>query len=125
MIPLLYRTEPQIVEKGWGHEKIIVNNDEYCGKILFFKQGASFSSHFHSSKRETFFCLRGRIIISGVNPETATPYYIELKTGETVEVPRLALHQVRALEESEIVEFSTPHRDDDSYRVAKGDSQLQ
>ena len=24
------------VPKGWGHEKWIVNTDEYCGKLLMF-----------------------------------------------------------------------------------------
>jgi len=26
------------VEKGWGWEQWIVNNKEYCGKLLFFNQ---------------------------------------------------------------------------------------
>ena len=27
------------VPKGWGYEKWIVNNDKYCGKLLFFNKG--------------------------------------------------------------------------------------
>ena len=27
----------KIVTKGWGHEKWIVNTEEYCGKLLFFE----------------------------------------------------------------------------------------
>ena len=26
----------EIVKKGWGYEKIIVNKPEYCGKILLY-----------------------------------------------------------------------------------------
>ena len=35
-IPMKY------VEKGWGYEKWIVNKEEYCGKLLFFKKGRGF-----------------------------------------------------------------------------------
>ena len=27
----------KIVTKGWGHEKWIVNTEEYCGKLLFLR----------------------------------------------------------------------------------------
>lgn len=28
--------EIKFVPKGWGFEKWIVNNEEYCGKLLYF-----------------------------------------------------------------------------------------
>lgn len=121
--PLLTLSKPQIVPKGWGQEDIIVNNSEYCGKILRFKKGAAFSSHLHYSKRETFFCIRGKLIVRGVNPTNAEPYGFIIGVGDVVNVPRLAIHQLEAIEDSEIVEFSTRHEDSDSIRVAKGDSQ--
>ena len=35
--------EPKIVQKGWGEEVWIHNDEEYCGKILrFLKQVISF-----------------------------------------------------------------------------------
>ncbi len=119
----LYKVAPQVVDKGWGHEKIIVNNDEYCGKILFFNKGATFSSHFHVKKLETFYCLKGYLKVEGINTTDATPCVMFLRKGEILNVPRLAIHKITALEESEIVEFSTHHDDSDSYRVAPGDSQ--
>ena len=31
----------EIHPKGWGSEKWVVNNENYCGKILHFEQGKS------------------------------------------------------------------------------------
>ena len=28
--------KPKIVQKGWGEEIWIHNNEEYCGKLLYF-----------------------------------------------------------------------------------------
>ena len=43
------------VPKGWGYEKWIVNNKDYCGKILFFVKGMKCSWHYHKIKKETFY----------------------------------------------------------------------
>jgi hypothetical protein len=42
-----------------------------------------------------------------------------------VDIPRLQTHQVHALEDTRILEVSTQHFEDDSYRVMAGDSQIQ
>ena len=44
----------EIIKKGWGYEKIIVNNSEYCGKILYFNKHKKCSYHTHILKLETF-----------------------------------------------------------------------
>ena len=49
--------------KGWGHEKWIVNTDEYCGKLLFFNEGKRCSWHYHKVKDETFYLQSGRILL--------------------------------------------------------------
>ena len=46
--------KPKIVQKGWGEEIWIHNDEEYCGKILrFFKKGNKFSLHYHIIKKES------------------------------------------------------------------------
>ena len=40
-----------------------------------------------------------------------------LEEGDAYEINRLVPHQVEALEEADIIESSTFHRDEDSYRV--------
>ena len=54
-------SEIKFVPKGWGHEKWIVNNDEYCGKLLFFEEGKRCSWHYHKIKDETFYLQSGKL----------------------------------------------------------------
>ncbi len=111
------------VTKGWGEEVWIVNNNEYCGKILKFNNGARFSMHYHIDKEETFFVSKGKLSLKSINLENAEEFTKEINAGDVVDIPRFAPHQLTALEDSEIIEFSTHHEDSDSYRIAKGDSQ--
>lgn len=123
MNPISVRKPIKDVAKGWGGETWIVNNQEYCGKILKFNQGARFSMHYHIEKEETFFVSKGRLLLKSINLENADQISLEINTGDVVDIPRFAPHQLIALEDSEIIEFSTHHEDSDSYRIAKGDSQ--
>ena len=51
------------VPKGWGYEKWIVNNERYCGKLLFFESGKKCSWHYHKVKHETFYLHSGKIYL--------------------------------------------------------------
>jgi pyoverdine/dityrosine biosynthesis protein Dit1 len=46
---------------------------------------------------------------------------ITLNPGENFHVYRGLRHQMIAIEDSELFEFSTQHFDEDSYRIEKGD----
>jgi len=122
---MIYRNSSSEVQKGWGKETIIVNNDLYCGKILSFKAGSKFSMHFHSSKHETFYVLKGFGIMKGVNTEDASVFDINLIPGIIITIPQLSPHQIFADTDMEVIEFSTHHEDSDSYRVIRGDSQKE
>jgi mannose-6-phosphate isomerase-like protein (cupin superfamily) len=112
----------QIVPKGWGREVWIANNEKYCGKILEIKRGKRCSLHYHSLKTETFFLRAGRLIVrvkeSGDSPVIEE---FELGPGDCMDVPSGLVHQMEALEDAELYEFSTQHFDSDSYRLEKGD----
>jgi mannose-6-phosphate isomerase-like protein (cupin superfamily) len=108
---------PQIVNKVWGHEVLLFNTKELCGKLLCFNKGASFSLHMHKDKYEFFRVNFGKLRVEGINTEDASRYYIDLEAGDILEVQRGAFHKITALEKSEITEFSTEHRDSDSYRI--------
>lgn len=56
------------VSKGWGYELHIVNNDNYCGKILHIDPGKKLSLHYHEIKDETFFIKNGSAEIIYYNP---------------------------------------------------------
>ena len=53
----------KIVSKGWGFEKWIVNNEKYCGKLLYLIKGKKCSWHFHKIKEETFYIQSGKILL--------------------------------------------------------------
>jgi mannose-6-phosphate isomerase-like protein (cupin superfamily) len=117
------RLPEKIVEKQWGREIWVVNNNEYCGKILEFNAGSKFSMHFHVLKRETFFVSKGKLILNYFDLQNANKFTEELNVGDVVDIDRYFPHQIEAIEDSSIIEFSTQHFDSDSYRVEKGDSQ--
>lgn len=114
-------TECCKIEKGWGNELIIVNNEKYCGKILSFKRGCKFSMHYHIIKQETWYVNSGKFIFDWIDTETAEKHTMELFKGDVVTIPIGMPHQLHALTDGEIFEISTQHFDSDSYRVAKGD----
>ena len=115
-------SEMKFVKKGWGWEKWIVNKSEYCGKLLFFNQGKRCSWHFHKLKDEVFYLQSGKMMIYySDNDEISKAQQLVLKAGDNFHVYRGLRHQMVALEDSELFEFSTQHFDSDSYRVLKGD----
>ena len=110
------------IPKGWGKEMIITNNQLYCGKILMFKKGCKFSMHYHLIKDETWFIAEGEFLYRWIDTETADIYEEELKPGDVVRQLPGQPHQLMAHTDGSIIEVSTEHFDDDSYRVSKGDS---
>tara|TARA_B100000945_G_scaffold27121_1_gene18881 strand:+ start:2451 stop:2825 length:375 start_codon:yes stop_codon:yes gene_type:complete len=109
--------------KGWGDELWIANNEKYCGKILRFKKGASFSMHYHVKKEETWAVVKGVLKLEYFDLEKAERLEKELREGDTVHLTPCVPHKLTALEESSVFEVSTQHFEDDSYRVEKGSSQ--
>ena len=112
------------VPKGWGFEKWIVNCEEYCGKLLFFVKGKRCSWHYHKLKDEVFFVQSGRIKVLYSAPEwdeVEDACEVILEKGDNFHVTRGMRHQMIALEDTELYEFSTQHFDSDSYRIQKGD----
>jgi quercetin dioxygenase-like cupin family protein len=115
-IPMVY------VQKGWGHEKWIVNKTEYCGKLLYFNKNKRCSWHFHKLKDEVFFLQSGKLMVKfSEKDDLENAQDLILKPGDNFYVYPGLRHQMIALEDSELFEFSTQHFDEDSYRIVKGD----
>jgi quercetin dioxygenase-like cupin family protein len=110
------------VDKGWGYEKWIVNKEEYCGKLLYFEKGKRCSWHYHKVKDEVFYLQSGRMTVRyGEDDDITKCEELELVPGMNFHINIGLRHQMIALEDSELFEFSTEHFDKDSYRITKGD----
>ena len=116
-------SKPQIVEKSWGNETIIHNDEKYCGKILFLRKGECISLQFHNIKQETFFLLEGKLLCKFCTKETFLNAedidVVQMRQGDVVEIPVGFIHQVFAEEDSKIIEVSTQHFDNDTNRICK------
>jgi len=120
---MLMTSSIKFVPKGWGFEKWIVNNEEYCGKLLYIAQGRKCSWHYHKIKDETFYVQSGMIKVLYSNDDNIELANISiLKKGDKFHIYRGLRHQMIALEDTELFEFSTQHFDEDSYRVIQGDT---
>jgi quercetin dioxygenase-like cupin family protein len=109
------------IPKGWGHELIIHNCQEYCGKILVFKQGCKFSMHYHIKKQETWYIQKGEFKFYYIDTKKAILHKRTLTKGDVVTIERGMPHQLEAITDGKVFEISTEHFDSDSYRIAKGD----
>ncbi len=101
----------QTVEKVWGAEKWLENNDKYCCKQLSIHKGFQCSLHYHKLKDEMFFLTKGHVRLE-LGDEI-----IFLREGNFVRVPIGVPHRFRGLEDSIIIEVSTHHDEEDSYRI--------
>ena len=102
--------KPQEHKKVWGKELWIVNEGKYCGKILCLDKGYKCSYHYHRIKDETFYILKGSVYMKIKEAD----FYLE--PGDTVHITPGTKHSFTGLEYSEILEISTQHFEDDSYR---------
>ena len=110
------------VDKGWGWERWIVNKEEYCGKLLFFEAGKRCSWHYHKIKDEVFYLQSGKMLVKYSDHDNLDEAdEIILNAGDNFYIYTGLRHQMIALEDSELFEFSTQHFDEDSYRIVKGD----
>jgi|TARA_R110002012_G_scaffold295009_2_gene491386 quercetin dioxygenase-like cupin family protein len=110
------------VSKGWGFERWIVNCEQYCGKLLFFEKGKRCSWHFHKIKDEVFYLQSGKMIVKySDEDDLENAEELVLNAGDNFHIYTGLRHQMIALEDSELFEFSTQHFDSDSHRIVKGD----
>jgi mannose-6-phosphate isomerase-like protein (cupin superfamily) len=98
-----------VYPKVWGEEHWIVNRD-YCGKKLILKKGFRCSIHYHKIKDEMFYVLSGKVLI-----EVDGRSHV-LNPGDRQLITPDVKHRFTGLQDSEIMEFSTHHMEEDSYR---------
>jgi len=100
-----------VVEKPWGHELIWACTDRYCGKILHIRAGEALSLQYHRVKDETIMLLSGRMQLVTFSDGEA-PVSRELVAREPFHLPPGLRHRMIAVEDTDVLEVSTPELDD-------------
>lgn len=104
--------EPRRVEKPWGYELIWAHSSAYCGKLLFVREGEQLSLQFHNRKDETIYVQQGRIEIEIGERGAHTCESEVVAAGAAFRIRPGMIHRWRALEDSIVLEASTPDLDD-------------
>jgi mannose-6-phosphate isomerase len=107
-----YSFAPRRIEKPWGWELIWAEAEQYVGKLLFIRAGEALSLQYHELKHESWLVHEGwaRLELGQVGGgELET---VEVTAGDALRYPQGTLHRVTALEDTMILEVSTPQLDD-------------
>ncbi len=106
-----HRQDVRRVEKPWGHEIIWAHTERYVGKVLFVKQGERLSLQYHEKKDETVYVLSGKMVFE-VGPKDQPREDLIMKAGDSYHITPFTTHRMIALEDTHILEASTPELDD-------------
>lgn len=112
-------------EKPWGHELLWALTADYAAKVLFVRAGEALSLQFHREKDESWYVVSGRAELEvGATGEAMLTSEV-ITPGQAFRFAPGTVHRVRALEDTTIMEASTPHLDDvvrleDTYGRAGG-----
>jgi mannose-6-phosphate isomerase len=104
--------EPRHVDKPWGWELIWAVADDYVGKVLFVKQGESLSLQFHREKDESWYIQSGRAQLELGDAGQGVLNSEVVGEGACFRYRPGTVHRITALEDTTILEVSTPHLDD-------------
>ncbi len=106
-----YGFAPRRVEKPWGWELIWAETEQYVGKLLFIQAGEALSLQYHEVKDESWLVREGRarLELGEVGGELEA---IEIAPGDTFHFRPRTVHRLAALEDTLVLEVSTPHLDD-------------
>ena len=100
------------IDKKWGYEKWLVNEPEYCGKLLAIKKDSSGSLHYHKVKKETFIAISGVVKLEVEGDEI-----IFNAAHDPITILPNQKHRFTGIVNSTILEVSTHHDDEDTYRI--------
>ena len=106
-----YAFEPRRVEKPWGWELVWAEAESYVGKLLFVRAGHSLSLQYHEVKDESWLVREGRALLE-LGDVGGDLEKLEIRPGDAFRYRPRTVHRVTALEDTLILEVSTPHLDD-------------
>jgi mannose-6-phosphate isomerase len=106
-----YRVAPRRVEKPWGWELVWAESEHYAGKLLFVRAGHALSLQYHREKDESWLVQEGRatLELGTLDDELEAT---EIHPGDAFRYRPGTVHRVTAIEDTLIIEVSTPQLDD-------------
>jgi len=111
------------VDKVWGQEVWLVNNERYCAKLLHVNAGWQCSLHMHPIKKETFIVLDGGVCLevaqSNIDSAPLITKQIQLISGDSYTLEPNTFHRFFSYTDQPavILEISSTHSDDDVIRL--------
>ena len=103
---------PRKVEKPWGYELIWAETGRYVGKVLFIRAGESLSLQFHRAKDESWLVQSGRGKLELGSAGDAVLREEAIRPGSSFHFRPGTVHRVTAIDDTTILEVSTPELDD-------------
>jgi mannose-6-phosphate isomerase len=97
------------VEKPWGWEVIWADTPSYTGKLIHVEAGRRLSLQYHEDKRETQCLLSGQALLV-IEDGDGQLREIPMQRGAGYTISPFQLHRLIAIEDSDLVEVSTPER---------------
>jgi len=107
-----WATEARRVDKPWGWELVWAETEQYVGKVLFVKAGESLSLQFHRVKDESWYLYSGRAKVELGDAGEAALKEEVVSAPASFHFRPGTVHRVTAIEDTTIIEVSTPHLDD-------------
>jgi mannose-6-phosphate isomerase-like protein (cupin superfamily) len=105
---------PRQLPKPWGYEIRYASTEHYEGKILHVRRGQRLSVQYHVRKDESCYLLSGRLLLTQ-GPSATQLSEREIGPGTAWCNLSGVVHTIEALEDSDVLEVSTPHLDDVVY----------
>lgn len=99
------------VDKPWGHELRWAVTDRYLGKLIHVDRGHQLSLQYHEQKDESIFIASGVVDLL-LEDESGEVHVHRLTPGMAARVRPGRRHRFIGVEDSDIVEVSSPEIDD-------------
>lgn len=106
--------QPEVLQRAWGTETVVVRTPTHAGKILVRQPDTErpdrgFQMHV---KEESHFLYEGRMLLETWDPASDTAERHEVTAGSGWTVPPCTFHRETALTDCVIVEVGDPTSDD-------------
>jgi quercetin dioxygenase-like cupin family protein len=98
------------ISKPWGQELVWAETARYVGKVLHIRRGERLSLQYHQVKDESILMSKGLMDLEV--EEGGAMVVRRMGPGDTYHIIPGQRHRMIAVEDTEVIEVSTPELDD-------------